>query len=132
VSTLEPLLEEIRDLADLIHAPLDGLPTFDRSEQSGRPHVEVTRDGVMHWVVCERGTEFERRSTLDRRELFYWVFQSVTFSMAAAWELEHRVEGEDFRRQLWIKQFELLGQLHPTWVERRKVELGPLLKEVEV
>lgn len=84
----------------------------------------------MHWVVQERGIELERRTTLNRDELLYWVFQSVTFSMAADWEVLRRDHTEDFRRALFTKQFELLGRLHRPWVARRKAELGPILGEV--
>jgi hypothetical protein len=83
----------------------------------------------MEYVVAERGSEFERRTTVRRDDLLYWVFQSVTFSMASKYEVQHRNPDEDFRKQLFTKQFELLDQLDPAWTERRKRELGPLLKD---
>ena len=129
MSTLEAIREQVENLAAKIKAPPSYLPTYGGSEHSGRPHVEVTRDGVMHWVVCERGSEFERRTTLARDELLYWTFDAVTAEMASKWEVEHRIPTEDSRKQMFTKQFELLDLLNPAWTERRKRELGPLLKE---
>jgi hypothetical protein len=83
----------------------------------------------MHWVVCERGVEFQRCTTLNRDELLFWVFQSVASSMASAYEVSHRREGEDSRRQLWTHQFELLARLSPDWRAKRINELGSLLQQ---
>lgn len=129
MSTLEAISEQVEHLAATIEAPPLYLPTYGRSEQSGRPHVEVSADGGLHWVVCERGTEFERRTTLVRDELLYWTFAAVTLEMASKWEVARRNPDEDFRKQMFTKQFELLDLLSPVWTERRKKELGPLLRE---
>src|SRR5262249_6300723 len=129
VSALEAIRYQVDELSATIEAPPGFLPTFGRSEQSGRPHVEVSANGAMHWVVCERGTEFERRTTFVRDELLYWVFDAVTFEMASRWELAHRKADEDFRKQMFLKQFQLLDALSPDWAERRKEDLGPLIHE---
>lgn len=50
----------VTDLAKLIGAPKHILPTFGFSEQSGLPHIETMGD-IYHYVVCERGSEFERK-----------------------------------------------------------------------
>lgn len=120
---------EVRALARTIDAPERLIPTFGWTMDFAHPHIECSGD-TMHWVVVERGQERERRTTFDRDELLYWVFQSVTFTMAGKWELAHRDEAEDFRRALFTKQFELLGMLRPSWVARRKAELGPILADV--
>ncbi len=107
-----------------IRAPDALLPTYGFSEDSARPHIEVSADGAMHWVVCERGVEQDRRRTHDPDELLYWIFESVTFSMACDFEVSHRIANEDFRRQLFAHQLGLLGTLHAGWRERRIEALG--------
>ena len=54
----------------------------------------------------------------------------MTGEMAARYELAHRVEGEDFRRQVFAHQLELLAKLDPEWRRRRIRELGRLVTEV--
>ena len=130
--SLAEIEAEVLRLAGGIDAPSRLLPTFGTSRDGGHPHIEV---GGIHglqlsWVVRERGEEWERRTTLDLDELLYWTFEAVTFSMASDWEVKHRVDGQDSRRLLFSHQLELLDRLDSAWGERRKRELGPLLREV--
>jgi hypothetical protein len=113
--------------ASKIMAPGELLPTYGRSEDMARPHVEVEGDQLF-LVVRERGQEQERRSTGDLDQLLYWIFEGVTFSMAAEWELAHRDEQQDFRRLLFQKQIELLHDLDPAWAERLRREHQSLLR----
>ena len=86
----------------------------------GSPYVEVA--DAYYFVVEERGVELERRKTADLDELLYWILEGLTSSMAWDHELRHRREGEDFRRQGFAKQIELLSLLSVDWAERRKAE----------
>jgi hypothetical protein len=117
----------VTKLAAIIEAPRNTLPTFGHSEQSGRPHVEVDTNGY-HYVVAERGQEFQRHTTSDLDELFYDVFQSVTFELACKYELANRISDKDSRRILFAHQEELLSQLHQAWGERRKQEHKQILE----
>lgn len=127
VTTAEAIEAQVELLAARIGASDSLLPTYERSEHSGRPHIEVSSDGALHWVVCERGQEFQRRTTFSRDDLLYWTFEAVTAEMASRWEVQHRIETEDFRKQLFTKQFELPDSLDPAWTTRRMQELGQLL-----
>jgi hypothetical protein len=124
-------LDAIRHRIGVLSAQLGSsqivLPTFGRSDQDGRPHIEVGH--TYDWVVCERGSEFERRKTLELDELLYWTFQSATFSLAVEWEFRHRVPGQDSRRLLFQHQRELLGKLNPDWASRHDEELNAILRE---
>jgi hypothetical protein len=127
MSTLDAIRERVEELAGQIGAPPDSLPTFGRSEDA-RPHIEVERDGRMAWVVDERGAEIERRATLDRDELLYWTFESVTWLMA--YQEARGAPGDDFRRLLFTRQLELLGQLKSQWRDRVSTEKAQYLREV--
>ena len=81
---------KIDELAKIIGATQNMLPTYGRSEQTARPHIEVDSRGY-HFVIAERGEEFERHTSLDLDEILYDVFQVVTFSLACKYELEHRI-----------------------------------------
>lgn len=118
---------EVNRRAALIGAPAALLPTYGRTEDGARPHLEVNEAGY-HYVVVERGVELERMTTRDLDELLYAVFQSVTFSLACQFEVRHRIEGEDCRRQMFRCQEELLQKLDPWWARRRWQEHQDILK----
>lgn len=113
-------------LAARIHAPPAYIPTFNGSDGTGRPNIEV-HGAVYHWIVSERGSEYERRITTDLDKLLYWVFASVTFQMATDHELKHREPEHDFRRLLFSYQLELLRGLNPAWEQERRQELEVVL-----
>jgi hypothetical protein len=120
---------EIDRLASSIGASqAESLPTYGYSEQSGRPHVEVDELGY-HYVVAERGEEFERFTTQNLDELLYWVFESVTHTLAGEYGLQHRVEGQDSRRLIFQRQTELLLLLSTSWAERNSDERNKILHE---
>ncbi len=125
--SLDGIRKAVAELAERIEAPASLLPTYGRSMDTARPHIEVDQRGL-HFVVRERGQEQERRTTNDPSELAYWIFQTVTFSMASNFELHHRNEGEDFRRILFSKQEELLAQLDSSWRSRLQAHLSQVLK----
>lgn len=81
----------------------------------------------MHFVVVERGQELLRETFIDVDELIGRVFDSVTFAMAAEFELRNRRANEDSRRQLFNKQIEYLSALNPQWAEHRRSDLNRIL-----
>jgi hypothetical protein len=101
------------------------LPTFGRSEDFARPHLEV--DDAYHWVVVERGQEFDRRTTRDPDELLYWTMASAVSATAGEWELAHRVPGRDTRCGWFERQLALMARLNPSWRDRRAAELDEVL-----
>jgi len=116
--TLEQIRDEIERRAPLIGATGDLLPTYGRTEDFARPHIEVDAQQY-HFVVVERGEELARVSTTELDELLYRVFEAATFSLACRYELRHRKPLEDSRRQLFRVQVELLAKLDARWGERR-------------
>ena len=117
MKTLPEIEAEINRLAAKVGASGYTLPTYGRTEDGARPHIEADSRGY-HYVVVERGQELRRNTTSDLDELLYHVFESVTFSLACDYERAHRIAGQDFRRQLFALQVELLSSLSPTWAER--------------
>ena len=114
----------VNKLAARIDAPPSLMPTYGWSEGTGRPHIEV-HGNIYNWVVTERGTEIERRVTADLDKLLFWIFSSITSSMASKYELEHRMSGVDSRRLIFKRKLDLIRQLNSAWCEegRREIEL---------
>jgi hypothetical protein len=125
--TLEEIRERVNALAERIGAPAQHLPTYGRSDDLARPHVEVDERGY-HYVVVERGQELERRTFSELDDLLYRIFRGVVAAMATDYELDHRASGQDFRRVLFVKRFELLAQLSPEWEERERTEIARVLE----
>ncbi len=126
MKSLPDLEAEIRAMALVIAAPASALPTFGKTEDGARPHIEVRPDAY-HYVVVERGCELERKRTPDLQELLYWVFADVTHQMAFQYELHHRVEGQDCRRIAFAKQSELMGKLSPSFALRTDRQIERIL-----
>lgn len=126
--TLGAIKERVEQLAARIGAPAAILPTYGKSEDMARPHIEVS-GSAMAWVVVERGKEWERKTTPELDELLYWIFEDVTHEMACRFTTRHRKEGQDFRHLLFTKQLELMGTLEPRLRTRLTEELGRLLRQ---
>ncbi len=118
----EAVRARINDLGKIIDVPVYFLPTYAKTEDGARPHIEIDDDSY-HYVAVERGQEILRWTTRDWDELLYWVFEHATATMAARWEAAHRIEGQDFRRRMFAKQLDLLGKLDEAWRERRRDHL---------
>jgi hypothetical protein len=113
--------EHVYALARKIGASDYMLPTFGYSEDTGREHIEVHKDGTLHWVMVDRGTEYTRYTTTSLDELLYWTLREV------AWRVAHRETGESMlypalRVRINKRQRELLRGLNPEWEKRLAAE----------
>jgi hypothetical protein len=124
---LDDVRREVERLAAMIGADERLLPTYGASDDGARPHVE-RRDGAYHWVVVEPGCELERVVCTSLAALLERVFAAVTFALATRWELRHRKAGQDFRRELFRHQLELLHRLDPAWAAREGARHEAILR----
>ena len=124
---IRELENEVRRLAFRVEslAPED-FPTWGETEDFARPHIEADANGF-HFVVVERGQEIDRHTTRSRDEILYRIFESITFSEAVRHESAHRIEGEDFRRQLFRRQENQLGRVRNSWRDRKREEHRKIL-----
>ena len=128
MKTLTEVKADVDRLAALIEAERSSaLPTYGRTEDFARPHIEVDPRGY-HLVVVERGQELSRITTGDLDELLYQVFRSVTFSLATRHELTHRVPARDPRRLMFQRQVELLARLSERWARREAEDHDRVLR----
>jgi immunity protein 63 of polymorphic toxin system len=123
--TLAQIKVEIDRRASRIGASGNLLPTYGDTEDFARPHIEVDSRGY-HRVVVERGVERDRVTTPDLDELLYHVFRAITSTLAGS---GRRVKGEDFRRQMFRRQLDLLTKLDPKWSARRAEEHLQILRD---
>ena len=85
----------------------------------GTPHIEIDGDRL-HFVISERGVEYERRTTSDLDELLYWLVTKLTH-YAAQERLRRSCNPQWNKREVWFREEEkILNNLNPTWGQRRK------------
>lgn len=94
----------------------------------GSPHIEISKNEY-HLVATERGLELSRQTTKSKDELLYWLVSQNTFWMAVEFEFANRIETQDSRRLIFMKQNELLSKASPGWADRRQNEIAEILKE---
>jgi hypothetical protein len=82
-----------------------------------------------HLIWIERGQENSRQSTSDAEGMVFRILSDSAFSVGVAYELSHRVEGQDFRRTVHAKQRELFARLAPEWCARLEAEIALVLTE---
>jgi len=128
MKSLTEIKNEVSRLAERIGAPAKIWPTYGKSEDFARPHIEVDSRGY-HYVVVERGEEFQRITTQDLDELLCKIFQNITFSLACDYELAHRVENQDCRRSVFRHQIELLSKISLAWAERESERQEEVLRQ---
>lgn len=128
MSTLSEIEVMVNELAQKIGAPQNILPTYGYSEQTERPHVEVS-PRAYYYVVAQSGQEVSRYATHDIDQLLYKIFVDVTFGLAIQYAEKSRIEDQDIRRVAFPHQIDLLTQLSPQWGERMSQEQGQILEQ---
>ncbi|MCK3686431.1 Imm63 family immunity protein [Maribellus sp. YY47] len=119
---------KVKELANKIEAPANLFPTYRFSSGDALPLIKIDKQGKLHYLLVERGQEFERRTTENLDELLYWIFSGITASMAFEYELKNRIEDKDCRRIAFDKQIELLSILNENWSKKEHEEHLQILK----
>lgn len=128
IASLSSLANEFQRLVSTLDVD-SGFKYFRTMPQhDGSPHVEFV-NGKFHFVVTERGTEFERIKDLSAGDVLYLLFDGITQHMATRYELQNRKQGID-GRSVWFPYHEdLMRKLNPVWGERLKAEHERILAE---
>lgn len=111
----------------IINAPQELLPTYSNPGEA-QPNVDMDQYGHFIYEIFERGLRIKKEVVTDENDLCFLVFNLVTFTMAANFELKHRIEDKDSRRIMFDKQEELLGQMREDWKIRKYEEHQSILK----
>ncbi|MGV8959520.1 MAG: Imm63 family immunity protein [Stenotrophomonas sp.] len=96
------------------------------ARDDGSAHVEFV-DKKFNYVITERGSELKRKIAQSEDELLFWLMDDVTTGIALEFESKNRIPGEDFRRQYFSKNIELLTRLSSDWALRKASEYQKIL-----
>jgi len=131
VKTIGSIQKEVRRIGKIVcgeRKPRFLFSVASSPTHNGVPHVELVGDEY-HFVVTERGSEFERLRTTDIDELLYWLVSSDVSQLARDWELALRGENQDSRRLWFHKELELLEQIKSEWSQKRRSHQMKILSE---
>ncbi|WP_379968019.1 Imm63 family immunity protein [Epilithonimonas sp. UC225_85] len=125
---MQDLKNKMRLLADKIRTPHSLIPEVNESNDFAKPYIDMGMGDVFYYVIRERGVEYERILFRNESELLFRIFKDITFEMAIKYELNNRIEGQDFRILLFKKQEELIAKLNSEWAKTLKIEHNDYLK----
>lgn len=126
--TKSEIESELHRLAELIGAQSNQLPTVNDNQDFARPNIAFSSNGTAYYEAHERGEELFSIPAFDLEHLMFIAFKDITFSMAVDHERKNRNPNEDFRRQLFLKQIELMRILNSEWAERIGQEIQATLR----
>ena len=126
--TKSQIESELHRLAELIGAQPNQLPTVDNSQDFARPNISFSSNETAYYEAHERGEQLFSMPALDLEHLMFMAFRDITFSMAVEHERKNRDPNEDFRRQLFSKQVDLMRTLNSDWAERTQKEVDATLR----
>lgn len=115
--TLPEIKAKVDLLAEKIGASQHILPTYGFSRGDGHPHIDIGSQGY-YYLCVERDAVGDRLVTNDIDELLYKIFSYVAWELAYEYASVHRKKNQDFRRDLFQHQVELLSILSSQWAER--------------
>jgi hypothetical protein len=128
MKSLAEIENDVLQLAVQIGAYATILPTYGKTTDGARPHIEVDSRGY-HYVVVERGEELRRTTTREYDDLLYNIFVDVTFNLASNYELANRIEDQDCRRIGFDHQIKLLSIISVNWAARESKEHDTILQQ---
>ena len=125
--TLLQIEGRIRELAAIIYAPEEFIPTFGSSNQTGLPHIEIKRK---HYalVVSENDVELSRETFDNADELVFKVLQDISFSMACDLVSED-TNDQNFRERFLEARKNILSKINRYPIDTEKMEQDTLTKK---
>ena len=85
------------------------------------------KNGIYFEAATERGEETYRRETNDSNEFLSWLVKSMASGLASEWASRNRIKGQDFRRQYFAKNIEILKSINETWAVEEENHLEEML-----
>ncbi|OSZ81752.1 hypothetical protein CAP35_00350 [Chitinophagaceae bacterium IBVUCB1] len=127
VITNHDVIEMMMAMAKLIDAPLSLLPLVDNENVEGQYIIiEGKYFQTFRLITKERGQILDFKIATNLQDLMYYVFKTVTFSMAINLEQGSLKTDGDFRKRLLIKQLDLLKVLSKEFHDRFNQEKNKL------
>jgi len=127
--TLEDVKNKVYEMGELVGLDKDSslYPLFSKTPDVFSDGNSIYIDREYHYIIMERGSINKHYQSEKLEDILCRVFCNITFTLAKDYELNNRRENEDFRRQLWSKQLELLGKINVNFQKNRSEEIDKIL-----
>lgn len=129
--TLEEVKQKVYSLCKKIDLDINSnlLPMFSESDQIFSEGASIyVSNSKYYYVIMERGKINKKYESENLDDILYPLFESITFSLGCDYELKHRRNNEDSRKQIWEKQLKLLGKIDVQFEENCKKEIESILE----
>ena len=123
------LIEEYNKILIKIGANKEDYPLAFKDNYNAKPYIEFDTNGIIYYVVKERGDELERRKSDSLDEILFWIISYVIFKEANNFEIKHRVPNQDIRRLLFSEEIRLMNLISEIWAERIKLKQEEILRD---
>ena len=128
--TLEELKNQIYEMGDkiLVSKESNLMPMFSETKEVFNEGSSIYINDKYHYIIMEKGQINQHYESQEIDDILYPLFKDITSTLAQEYEVNNRIEKEDFRRVLWRKQLELLEKLDKKFRKIREKEIKDILK----
>lgn len=129
----DEFISTLYHMGALISAPRDLVSFYAGLERGRIDEIRVVESNESGYEVYyeERGDERLEEKCKTSDDLMFFIFEKVTFKMASSHEAKHRIEGVDFRIQLFSHQLSLMKRINESWYNRLKSQLKVRIHAME-
>ena len=119
----------IREIGSKINVPEEMYPKINQVGDEFSETV-IKKDLYYYYIFkIERGKIVKCIKCKTSDDLMYLIFFDITDEMAGLYEVENRVNNQDYRRIMFEKQLELMKCISIKYYQRLKMELEEVLKK---
>lgn len=129
--TINEVENRVYELGNILNIDKESrlYPMFSNTPEVFSEGVSIyVTDTKYHYIIMERGRERKHYESSDLDDILYYIFKSITFSLASDYEVKHRRENQDFRRLLFSKQLELIRKISEQYYQKCNHQIKEILK----
>lgn len=120
--TLKEIEDKVNELAAIIDAPSDLLPTYGYYENEYATYIQIDEDGNLCCLEKSFDDNWKEdifiMKTKDMDELLYWILSKIARSMGWDYTEKNRDYSLTFVEQRLRKQEELIGLISEDWKQK--------------
>lgn len=99
----------------------------DRPDGVATPYLEI-HEKEYHFIVSERGSELDRKVTLDDDEILYWFVECGVDALASHYAALTSTPEKEFRDVYFRKQYRLMLAIKTEWATRKRKKITEILR----